>query len=284
MKKIVYLFVCLGVILFSACADDVPTSVKDNSNIRIELSEYEDASALHSIVLDCAAEIVKEQNIDLDQLTQPQVYTVTQDAVLRGVQKYISQREGRSLTSTEQNTLKAEVSNYWNDSSSRALMKKIAQSSTPINPNTGNADLNTLYTRCKIKPEAQKYLNKMFGNMDLPNYESYLDGLVMDVWSTASGLSSDEKLSLINVITVTKDSYQYWNRNVPMTRLSRTAKSIIISDAVGGVWGFFRGLGRSAGSLIFGPGGAVLTITGSVIVGAAESSVGAAITEGLLRI
>ena len=69
-----------------------------------------------------------------------------------------------------------------------------------------------------------------------------------------------------------------------MTRLSRTAKSIIISDAVGGVWGFFKGLGRSAGSLIFGPGGAVLTITGSVIVGAAESSVGAAITEGLLRI
>lgn len=69
-----------------------------------------------------------------------------------------------------------------------------------------------------------------------------------------------------------------------MTRLSRTAKGIILSDALGGVRGFFTGLGRSAGSLVFGPGGMVLTITGSVITNAAAASVEAALIEGLLRL
>lgn len=284
MKKIIYLFACLGVVLFNACANDEPISMESNSNPEIELSTYEDASALHSIVLDCAAEIVKEQNLPVEQLTQAQIYSVTQDAVLRGTQKYIAQREGRSLSATEQNTLKAEVGNYWSDTNNRTMIKKLSQSSTPINPNTGNADLNTIYKNYNIKPEAQKYLNKMLGNMDASNYEKYLDELAMDVWSTASGLSNDEKLSLINVITVTKDSYKYWNQKTPMTRLSRTAKGIILSDAIGGIRGFFRGLGRSAGSLVFGPGGMVLTITGSIITNAAASSVEAAIIEGLLRI
>lgn len=283
MKKFIYLFACLGIILFNACANDEPISMESNLNPEIELNAYEDASALHSIVLDCAAEIVKEQNLPVEQLTQAQIYSVTQDAVLRGTQKYIAQREGRSLSATEQNTLKAEVSNYWNDNN-RTLIKKLSQSSTPINPNTGNADLNTIYRNYNINSEAQKYLNKMLGNMDASGYENYLDGLVAEVWSTASGLSNDEKLSLINVITVTKDSYKYWSQKAPMTRLSRTAKGIILSDAIGGIRGFFRGLGRSAGSLVFGPGGMVLTITGSVITNAAASSVESAIIAGLLII
>lgn len=283
MKKI-YLLACLGIILFNACANDEPISMENNSNPEIELSTYEDASALHSIVLDCAAEIVKEQNIPVEQLTQAQIYSVTQDAVLRGTQKYIARREGRNLSPTEQNTLRAEINNYWSDTNNRTIAKKISQSSTPISPNTGNADLNTIYRNYKIKPEVQKYLNKMLGNIDASGYENYLDRLAMDVWSTASGLSNDEKLSLINVITVTKDSYKYWNQKTPMTRLSRTAKGIILSDALGGVRGFFTGLGRSAGSLVFGPGGMVLTITGSVITNAAAASVEAALIEGLLRL
>lgn len=193
MKKI-YLLACLGIILFNACANDEPISMENNSNPEIELSTYEDASALHSIVLDCAAEIVKEQNIPVEQLTQAQIYSVTQDAVLRGTQKYIARREGRNLSPTEQNTLRAEINNYWSDTNNRTIAKKISQSSTPISPNTGNADLNTIYRNYKIKPEVQKYLNKMLGNIDASGYENYLDRLAMDVWSTASGLSNDEKL------------------------------------------------------------------------------------------
>ncbi|GEM_PF-5025651 len=88
----------------------------------------------------------------------------------------------------------------------------------------------------------------------------------------------------MNVITVTKDSYIYWTKNTAMTRLSKTAKGIIYSDAIGAVRGIWKGIGKSIGNLIFGPGGAVLTITGSVVTNAAIASVDAAIVEGLLRI
>ena len=283
MKRVIYPFIFLCVILFNACTNKDSLSLQDSTSTKMELIECRSAAELHSIVLECAAEIVNEQNIQLDQLTPDLAFAVTQDAVLRGTQKYISQKEGSNLTSTEQNTLRAEVSNYWYDSSNRNLMKRFSLGPTP-NPNTGNVNLNLLYENYNIRPEVQIYFNKMLGNIDSSNYEVYLDNLVMEVWSRGVELSTDEKLSLIDVINVTKDSYRYWSANTPMTRMSRTAKGLILADAIGGVRGFFRGLGRSAGSLVFGPGGAVLTITGSVITNAASSSVEAAIAEGLLRI
>ncbi|WP_294619523.1 hypothetical protein [uncultured Bacteroides sp.] len=89
----------------------------------------------------------------------------------------------------------------------------------------------------------------------------------------------------MNVIAVTKDSYKYWSSgNYVMTRLSAEAKGVIYSDALGAVYGIFRGFGRAAGSLVFGPGGPVLTVAGSIIVSAARSSIDAAIVAGLIRI
>lgn len=285
-KRVSYalaMFLCL--LYTTSCSQDAPLSF-DNTEISVAScpDEINDLASLHSITLDCVKEVMKDQELTKGDLTNTQLYAVTESAVLKGVQKYIAQKEGRTLTSTEENTLKQEVSSCWNDSRNRTLMKKLSQSDAidKINPITGSTDLNTLYKNLNISTEAQRYFNKMFGNMNSANYESILDQLYMEVWSQ-SAFSDKEKQGVMNVIAVTKDSYKYWTTNYsPMTRLSGTAKGIIASDAYGALRGLWAGLGRSVGSLIFGPGGAVLTIGGSVIANAAVYSVEAGIIAGAI--
>lgn len=250
MKKFAFLLVSLALVTLNSCTKDEFFDV-DNT-VTTVLLNHEELPALHSTVLDCDAEILKEQHFDFDQLTSSQRYVVTQEAVLLGTQKYISQKEGKTLTTTEQNTLKKEVSNYWNDSNNKTLMKRFPQSSNPIKPTTGNSELNFPYKHFTIKPEVQTYLNRMLGNIDSPDYENYLDQLYMEVWSR-SGLPKEERTSLTNAITVTKDSYIYWPPNTPMARLSSTAKCIIYSDAIGAVSGIRKGIGRAIANLAFGP-------------------------------
>lgn len=281
MKKVIFLLSCLVLVFFNSCSNDEFIDV-NKTEIETDLS-FEEISTLHSSVLVCAEEILKEQKIEPSQMTSSQRYAVTQNAVLKGTQKYISQKEGRTLTATEQATLQKEVSNYWNDTNNKALMKKFAHSSSPISPTTGSPELKTLYQNFRIKPAVQGYLNSMFANIGLPDYANYLDLLAMEVKSK-SGLPQEEMMSLLNTIAVTKDSYNYWTKNTPYTRISNTAKAVIIGDAIGAVRGIWKGIGKSIGSLIFGPGGTVLTIAGSVIVNAAVGSVDAAIAEGLMRI
>lgn len=281
MKKVVFLLSCLVLLFFNSCSNDEFIEV-NKTKTETDLS-FEEISTLHSSVLTCAEEILKEQKIELSQITSSQRYAVTQNAVLKGTQKYISQKEGRALTATEQATLQKEVSNYWNDTNNKTLMKKFAHSSSPISPTTGSAELRSLYQNFKIKPAVQGYLNSMFANIELPNYTNYLDQLAMEVRSK-SGLPEEEMTSLLNTIAVTKDSYNYWTKNTPYTRISNTAKVVIIGDAIGAVRGIWKGIGRSIGRLIFGPGGAVLTIAGSIVVNAAAGSVDAAIAEGIMRI
>lgn len=281
MKKLVLLLVCLVLVSLSSCTKDESMNV-DNMESTTTL-DYEELSTLHSSVLNCVAEILKEQKINPSQLTSSQRYAVTQSAVLLGTQRYISQREGRNLTATEQATLQKEVSNYWNDTSNKALMRKFAYSSSPISPTTGSPELKTLYQNFRIKPAVQNYLNSMFAYMELPNYTNYLDQLAMEVRSK-SGLPEEDITSLLNTIAIAKDSYNYWTKNTPSTRISNTAKHIIASDAAGAVRGIWKGIGKSLGKLIFGPGGAVLTIAGSVVVNAAACSVECALVEGIIRI
>lgn len=281
MKKFVLLLACWGIGLFSSCSKDNSINF-DCAEIATEVNSEELAS-VHSIILDCAKEIIKGQNLIAGELTEAQLYAVTESAVLNGVQKYVSQKENKVLTSTEQNTLKKEVNNYWYDSGNRTLMKKLSQSSTPISPTIGCPELNALYKNFNIEPAAQTYFNRMFGNIDSPYYESILDQLYMEVWSKGVEFSYEEKQNMMTVIAVTKDSYKYWNSNhFATTRLSDTAKSIILSDAVGALRGLWKGIGRSIGSLVFGPGGAVLTVGGSVLVNAATASVEAGIIAGFL--
>lgn len=280
---ILTMFLCL--LYSTSCSHDVPLN-SDNKETTVitPINEVENVASLHSMTLDCVSEVIKEQGLIGKDLTSAQLYAVTESAVLKGVQKYISQKEGRTLTSTEESTLKKEVQNYWNDSRNRTLFKKISQGdgiSSTI-PTTGTPDLNQLYRNMNISSEAQKYFNKMFSNMNSSNYENILDQLYMEVWSKGN-LSETEKKGVMNVIVVTKDSYKYWN-NQPMTRISSEAKGVIMSDAAGAIRGLWIGIGRSAGSLIFGPGGAVLTLTGSVIVQAAAASVEAGVIAGLIRI
>ena len=281
MKKVIFLLFCLVLVFFNSCSNDEFIDA-NKTEVETDLS-FEEVSTLHSSVLDCAEEILKEQKIEPSQMTSSQRYVVTQDAVLRGTQRYISQKEGRTLTAAEEATLQKEVSDYWNDTNNRALMKKFAYSSSPISPTTGSPELRVLYQNFKIKPVAQGYLNPMFANIGSPNYTNYLDQLTMKVRSEP-GLTQEDKTSLLNTIAVTKDSYNYWTKKAPYTRMSAMVKAIIICDAVGAVKGIWKGVGRSIGNLIFGPGGAVLTITGSVIVNAAVSSVEGALTEGLMEL
>lgn len=114
-------------------------SVNDNIN---------NMANLHSIALDCAVEIAEEYRMSTTNLTTEQLYyVVTESAVLNGVKKYVNQKENRTLSSTEENTLKKEVNNYWNDSSTRNLINKLSTESAinSLNPTTGSADLKIFY-------------------------------------------------------------------------------------------------------------------------------------------
>lgn len=279
MKKFILLLVCLGMGILSSCSkDDLPCGETSKA---IPEVYSDDLASVHSMVLNCAKEIIVENNLVANDLTEAQLYAVTESAVLRGVQNYVAKKEGRNLTSTEQNTLKKEVNVYWYDNTNRSLMKKFSQSSSPISPTTGNTDLKALYKNFEIEPEAQVYFNKMLANIDSPNCEMILDQLYMDVWSNGIEFTNEEKQGIMNVIAVTKDSYKYWNNHFGIPKLSNTAKGIILSDASGALRGLWKGIGRSLGSLVFGPGDAVLTVGGSVLVNAAAASVEAGIIAGL---
>lgn len=95
MKKVIFLFSCLVLVFFNSCSND---EFIDTNKTEIETDmSFEEISTLHSSVLDCAEEILKEQKNELSQMTSSQRYAVTQDAVLRGTQRYISQKKEELL-------------------------------------------------------------------------------------------------------------------------------------------------------------------------------------------
>lgn len=279
--------VFMGFFNMSCSSEDKLQSIDDNEILSSEFVINEPMAQLHSMALSCAFEIASEQqfandNTDMDALA----YAVTESAILKAVQQYVAQEEGRNLTSTEKNTLKLEVNSYWTDSTNRNLTKKIAQPNvfTNISPTIGCPELNQLYRNFGISAEVQQYFNRMLANLGTTNYEYYLDRLYGEVWQNGYSFSPQEKEALLKSIAVTKDSYKYWNTQIsPMTRISGNVKSVIIGDVLGALRGLWKGIVRSSGGLVFGPGGAVLTIAGSVVVDAAVSSVEAGIAAGLIR-
>ena len=276
--------ILLILLSFSSCSQDDILLINKTDTLPEVIAILEDHATLHSITLECAEDLVDETTLTRSSPSSISLYTATESAVLKGVQKYISQKEGRMLTSIEESTLRNEVRVYWNNSRNRTLIKNISKSSaiSIIKPTTGSPDLNQLYRNYNISSAAQKYLNRLYGNVNSSNYLSILNQLYSEVWSTST-LSSIEKEGVLNAIAVTKDSYIYWSKH-PMARVSTEVKGIIVADGIGALHGIWKGLGRSVGNLVFGPGGAVLTIGGSVVVSSAIASIEAGIGAGIIRI
>ena len=287
MKNFLLKIGCAVILFIAVCG--VLSCSQDDSELIVDKETFEIpedvlvsnayVGSLHSDALDRAGEIIKEKNWNSSSLTSAQLAYVSETAVINAVQDYISEKEGRTLTSTEKSTLQKEVNLLLSDQRALSLFDDISNYSSII-PVSGTPDLNTLYSQYNISASSQRYLNMMFNAIDTRSndYDSYLDELFLNVWS--SSLSSSERDGILAVISVMKDSYNYWD--VRTRRMNAYLRTCLISDGCGAVRGLWKGIGASAGSLIFGPGGAVLTITGSVIVNAATSSIIKAVWWGLL--
>lgn len=134
-----------------------------------------------------------------------------------------------------------------------------------------------------VSEDAKNYLT------DLLNIESDEINVLIDSVEYYENLIVDEpnfegkELCLV-VASVYRNSLNYWddelsNPNSPWNGYDlSSAASIAGSDAVGAlVGGVWAATTLGPGSLVFGPGGVVLTIAGGAVVGAIRGSIGGAI-------
>lgn len=277
------LILLINTFIWTSCStDEVSVITQDTrNNLRIE-EMYGFIGKMHSASLNDFKEILADARTSSSKdLTEAEINQIASTSIRGIVKKQIEMKQGRALTSTETQTLNSVLDYHERNFSAR--IKKMSQSDLS-NP----ASFRDLYALIHVSTNAQQCLNTIFAAIETGNKSNVDRVLQTSLNQVRSGsYSNKEKEYLMSVINITQDSANYWDKGFtgPQTRgfWSRMIKSVVAGDAIGAAFGFVKGIyAGSTTGLIFGPGGTVLTIAGSVLVSAVEGSVSSAIAAGII--
>lgn len=128
------------------------------------------------------------------------------------------------------------------------------------------------------------YLNRMenvisFGNDTIMGLEGF--GLIKNDILSSQTLSNIDKACLLSIAEIANASYHYNFVEVKITPLTSMAGKIVSADLAGAATAVIDGFwcGKYVGLLMFGPEGAVVSITGDAVRGGLLSSGWAAIAS-----
>lgn len=277
------LILLMNACIWASCStDEASVITQDTENASKTENPYSFVGEIHSASLNDFRELLTvARNSSPTELTEVEINQIASMSTRDIVKAQIEKKQGRPLTSTETQTLNSAL-NY-HERNFSAGIKKMSQANLS-NPTS----LNDLYAQVQVSASAQQCLNTMFAAIETGN-KSNIDNILQTLlYQVHSGTySNKEKEYLMAVINVTQDSANYWDTGFggPQTRgfWNRMIKSVVAGDAIGAAFGFVKGIyAGSTTGLIFGPGGTVLTIAGSVLISAVEGSVSAAIAEGII--